>query len=679
MADVFTLTGTVDLDTGKVIAGLQKVGQEAQNTADKSQSMAQKFGAVGDKMASIGSSMMKGITLPVMGAGIAFTKVASDAAEMQSKFDTVFKETSSSVEKWAADYGNAVGRSSDQLKEATSNSADLLIGMGMTETQAGSLSMQMVELALDLGSFNNASDEQSIEAFTKALMGETEMMKGLGVNLSDTIMEQSEFVKKTGKSWKEMTLAEKATARYNEALKQSPNAIGDAVKTADGFANQLKRMKGNLHDLAKNIGNILLPVMTKLVQGMNKAIKALSNFAEKNPEVTQTIVILAGALATVGPVLFIVGKGMGLLAALSASTGFALMPLIGIIAAVGATLTALAVGWSQNLGNIQGVTSSAFATIKATFAESSGKMQEIFKTLWGVCKDIWATVGEPMFNLIGQVVQICVNFFQLMWPKVMEVFKVVVDAIKIAWENVGKPVFEIIKTVAGSVISFIQANWPTISKIIDQVFGIVRSAWENVLKPVFERITSIVKDTILPTFQRVWPSIQNLMQTCFNIAAAAWNGILKPALEGLVSTVQWVWDRVSPVLGWIEDKFSSVFNWIGDKIQWASDKLNSFMGFFRNAQAEAQAADWGIPSGAGNIEDYLYKGTDYWKGGYAMVGEQGPEIVELPRGSKVKTASETQKIQKGTTVNIYSPKALSPSEAAREFEKIQRKLAFNLA
>ena len=103
-------------------------------------------------------------------------------------------------------------------------------------------------------SFNNVSDSQAIEAMTKAMYGETESMKMLGVNLSETIMAQSEYVKSTGKSWKEMTLAEKATARYHEALKQSPNAFGDAERTAMSFTNQVKAMKGNFQEFIKSEG-----------------------------------------------------------------------------------------------------------------------------------------------------------------------------------------------------------------------------------------------------------------------------------------------------------------------------------------------------------------------------------------------------------------------------------------
>ena len=64
----------------------------------------------------------------------------------------------------------------------------------------------------------------------------------------------------------------------------------------------------------------------------------------------------------------------------------------------------------------------------------------------------------------------------------------------------------------------------------------------------------------------------------------------------------------------------------------------------------------------------------------ALVGEQGPELVHLPRGSQVTPAQQTASMGKsgmgGTTVNIYSPKDLNPIETARIMTNTMRSLAF---
>lgn len=53
-------------------------------------------------------------------------------------------------------------------------------------------------------------------------------------------------------------------------------------------------------------------------------------------------------------------------------------------------------------------------------------------------------------------------------------------------------------------------------------------------------------------------------------------------------------------------------------------------------------------------------GTDFWRGGLTMVGERGPELVNLPRGSQVHTATETARMvwrpQPGTGGHGGGPK-----------------------
>jgi len=49
----------------------------------------------------------------------------------------------------------------------------------------------------------------------------------------------------------------------------------------------------------------------------------------------------------------------------------------------------------------------------------------------------------------------------------------------------------------------------------------------------------------------------------------------------------------------------------------------------------------------------LAGGTDYWRGGPALVGERGPEIVNIPRGSQVIPADETKLLTAGTPAPIF--------------------------
>ena len=48
----------------------------------------------------------------------------------------------------------------------------------------------------------------------------------------------------------------------------------------------------------------------------------------------------------------------------------------------------------------------------------------------------------------------------------------------------------------------------------------------------------------------------------------------------------------------------------------------------------------------------LAKGTKYAPGGLAIVGERGPELVNLPRGSRVYSNAESRRMAGGVSLNI---------------------------
>ena len=69
-------------------------------------------------------------------------------------------------------------------------------------------------------------------------------------------------------------------------------------------------------------------------------------------------------------------------------------------------------------------------------------------------------------------------------------------------------------------------------------------------------------------------------------------------------------------------------------------------------------------------------GTSYAPGGLALVGEQGPELVNIPRGSQVYSNQESQRMMAPVTINNYGPigsKVDAEALAYRFAARIQRK------
>ncbi len=82
-----------------------------------------------------------------------------------------------------------------------------------------------------------------------------------------------------------------------------------------------------------------------------------------------------------------------------------------------------------------------------------------------------------------------------------------------------------------------------------------------------------------------------------------------------------------------------------DTIQVQSSQINNTL-TASGANAGSLQGAAGIPGGATGIKLHAL-GTDYSTGGTALVGEQGPELVNLPRGAQVAPASKTKQMLSG--------------------------------
>jgi len=211
-------------------------------------------------------------------------KAASDAEETQAKFNTVFKELSEQANKWAKSFGKSVGRSEQSVKSWMARLQDTFVPLGIARDRAMELSKSLVSLAVDVASFNNAADADVIRDFTSALVGNHETVRKYGIIIGETAIKQEAMRKGLNKTYKELTDLEKVQLRYSLIQRGSTDAQGDALRTANSFANQVKRLKANFSDLSKEIGVPFMEAMNKLITSVNKNSEAWGKFFKTQAE-----------------------------------------------------------------------------------------------------------------------------------------------------------------------------------------------------------------------------------------------------------------------------------------------------------------------------------------------------------------------------------------------------------
>ena len=202
-------------------------------------------------------------------------EAAGDAIEIQGKFNVVFGKLSKQATKWANAFAKAVGRARQDVKRWMSGIQDILVPMGLARKEAMDLSKAIVTLAIDVGSFSNVASEDVLRDFTSALVGNHETVRKYGIMIDEAKMKQEAFNMGLGNNLTILTAAQKLQIRYNLIVQSSADAMGDATRTALGYANQMQRLRGNMKNVAETIGMALIGSATKGLIGLN-------NWIEKN-------------------------------------------------------------------------------------------------------------------------------------------------------------------------------------------------------------------------------------------------------------------------------------------------------------------------------------------------------------------------------------------------------------
>jgi hypothetical protein len=266
-----------------------------------------KMQAFGTKMSEIGSTMSTRLTLPIVGIGAAMVKAASDAEETATKFAVVFRDVEQGAQQAFQTLRDEYGLSTAASKELLGNTGDLLTGFGFSQQAALELSTEVNKLAVDLASFTNFSGgaKGASDALTKALLGERESVKSLGISILEEDVQKQVAINTTNGLTFASERQAKAYATLQIAQSQSKNAIGDYARTQDGLANQTRLLQQRLNDLSVSFGEIMVPAVNKIV---GRLTELTQGFRDLDPETKKIIIGVAGFIAIAGPVVFAIGK-----------------------------------------------------------------------------------------------------------------------------------------------------------------------------------------------------------------------------------------------------------------------------------------------------------------------------------------------------------------------------------
>lgn len=483
---------TVD-DSG-VDAGLNRADSKLAGFQDKMQK-------VGQGMTDMGKKMTVGLTLPIIGFGVAGVKMASDLNETVNKVNVAFGESANKVQEWGKTTLTTLGLAKGSALDAAALFGDMATSMGLPQEAAADMSMKMVNLGADLASFKNISFEEAQTALAGVFTGETESLKRLGVVMTQTQLDAFALAQGMGKTTAEMSQAELVNLRFAFVMDKTKNAQGDFARTSDGTANQLRIMQETLKETTATIGQNLLPIVTKIASKVSEWTK---KFGELSPQTQKIILIIGAVIAVLGPLLIVIGQLVMAIRAISMAFAF-----------LGANPVVLIV-----VGIILLIAGLAFLIIK-----NWDTLKQWFTTFWNWLTSVAKAVWDGIVGAVKWVVDLIIAYFTLWFNFYKFIFTTIWNIAQAVWQGIVAAV----QWVIGAIIAYFQFWYNVISGIFNAVWGAIKWAFENAwnfVKGIWNGVAGFfggVIDGIKNVFGKVVDVVTSPFKAAFNGIANLWN------------------------------------------------------------------------------------------------------------------------------------------------------------
>lgn len=521
--------------------------------------------------------------------------------------------------------------------EDTVTTLGLFANRGMQGSDAGtSLKTMLISLANPSKKAANLMHELGINAYDAS--GKFVGMRQLAQNLQNGLKGLSEEQKQqalatifgTDAFRAAAFLADSAGKSYDDmskAVGRSGAAMDLAKAQNSGFNGALDNLKSTIETVATDFGQKLLPELTKVIKQLadSGAIEAFGNI-----------------LTALIPVLKMVAAGfIGLKAA-------------GVI------------NWFIQLGKSVKETGSVITALSTALRTNPlGLIITVIAALIPLLIDL-----ENRFHIFSNAVE----WIKTAWNGMVEWFTGIFTGIGQALSNV----WQAITTAFNNVTAFLQ-NWgPTILAIMfwpfslliglvitfkDQIMAVLNALWGGIsagfqavtgfIQAVFQTASAVVMAVWSPIagfFGGVWNQIRgifsgvgNFFGAVFGWAANAASGALNSLIgvaSGVYNAIAGFFRPIGTVAGnMIGGTIRGVVNGIIGMVQ---NGLNSFISMINGAAGIINKIPGVHIPGIPHIGlPRLAFGAKNYAGGVTLVGERGPELVNLPKGADVYTATQT--------------------------------------
>lgn len=206
--------------------------------------------------------------------------ISSSLTEVENVVRQTFGQYESLINNFAKTSIEKFGMSELSAKQFASRFQAMGTALDIPQGQMAKMSIRLTELAGDMASFYDVSQEDIAKSLQSVFSGTTAPMRRYGIDLTQATLKEWALKQGLDANISSMTQAQKAMLRYQYVLAHTTNITGDFARTADTWHNQITMLRENFKALGAVVGGGLINAFKPFIKVLNAVLQKVISFAE---------------------------------------------------------------------------------------------------------------------------------------------------------------------------------------------------------------------------------------------------------------------------------------------------------------------------------------------------------------------------------------------------------------
>lgn len=287
-----------------------------------------------EKMAAVGTAAFVGIAAASIKSVHAYAEVERAQRQLNNAVVNVSKGTKEQV-KQINDLTAALEKKAGVDADALTMGVAQLSTFGLSTDAVINLTKSLADLTVNQNGVNASSDDYISNANTmaKALNGQFGVLERSGIRFTEAQQNLILYGNETER-----------VAALQEGLNQN---LRETTDTVSGIDLDEARLLRSIENITETLGQSLAPAFADIAQKVLPIIQSFAEWAEKNPELTEKIILVSAAIAGVVAIMGTLGIVLLAFNPIAVGIVMAMSGIAAIIYAVKNAMEQFSVTWSE--------------------------------------------------------------------------------------------------------------------------------------------------------------------------------------------------------------------------------------------------------------------------------------------------------------------------------------------